>query len=74
MLKGLSPTELPNCEWCLMGKQSCKSFPKEYISRANQPLQEMHIGIYGPIQSCSFGKILYFFLLMIIVEEHEYAS
>jgi len=37
MLKGLPSSIYPNqlCEGCLIGKQFCKSFPNESISRAN---------------------------------------
>ena len=66
MLKGLPSIKCLNqlCEGCLVGKQFCKSFLKESISRANQALQEIHIDVYGPIKPCSFGKNLYFLLFI----------
>jgi hypothetical protein len=39
-----------------MGKQFCRSFLKESKSRANQPLQEIYVDIFGPIKPCSFDK------------------
>jgi hypothetical protein len=71
MLKALLSIIHPNqlCEGCLMGKQFHKSFSKESTSRANQPLQEIHVNIYGPIKPCSFGKNSYFLLLLIIIVE-----
>jgi len=62
MLKGLQPIIHPNqlCEGCLLSKQFRKSFPKEFTSRASQPLLEIHADVCGPIKPCSFGKNLYF--------------
>jgi hypothetical protein len=76
ILKGLSSITHPNQlrEGCLVGKQFPKSFLKKSTSRASQHLQKIHANVCGYIQSCSFYKNLYFFyfLLMIIVEQHEY--
>jgi hypothetical protein len=47
----------------LVGKQFHNSFLKESISRANQPLQEIHADVYGPIKHL-FGKNLYFLLFI----------
>ena len=68
MLKGLSSIKYPNqsYEWYLVGKQFCKSFLKESASRVSQPLQEIHVNVYGPIKPCLFGKILYFLLFIYI--------
>jgi hypothetical protein len=66
MLKGLPSIIHPNqlCEGCLVGKQFCKSFSKESTSIANQPLQEIHVDVCGPIKPCSFGKKSYFLLFI----------
>jgi len=66
MLKGLPSIIHPNqlCEGCLVGKQFHKSFSNESTSRANQPLQEIHVNVYGPIKPCSFGKNSYFLLFI----------
>jgi hypothetical protein len=66
MLKGLSSIIHLNqlCEGCLVGKQFCKTFPKESISRASQPLQKIHLDVYGPIKPCLFGKNLHFLLFI----------
>jgi hypothetical protein len=62
MLKGLQPIIHPKqlCEGCLLSKQFRKSFPKEFTSRASQPLLEIYADVCGPIKPCSFGKNLYF--------------
>jgi hypothetical protein len=66
MLKGLPSVIYLNqlCEECLMGKQFCKSFPKESTSIASQPLKEIHVNICGSIKPCLFGKNLYFLLFI----------
>jgi hypothetical protein len=57
-----------------VGKQFCKSFLKESISRANQALQEIHIDVYGPIKHVRLVKTyIFYFLLIFIVERLEYA-
>jgi hypothetical protein len=43
-----------------VGKQFHKSFSKESTSRASQPLQEIHVDVYGPIKPYLFGKNMYF--------------
>jgi hypothetical protein len=66
MLKGLSSIIHPNqlYEGRLVDKQFCNSFSKESTSRASQPLQEIHIDVYGPIKPCLFGKKLFFLLFI----------
>jgi hypothetical protein len=56
MLKGLLSIIHPNqlYEGCLMAKQFRKSFSKESTSRANQPLQEIHVNVCVLIKSCLF--------------------
>jgi transposase InsO family protein len=48
-----------------MGKQFHKSFLKESTLRANQPLQEIHADVCGPMKPCLFGKKILYFLLFI---------
>ena len=77
MLKGLPLIIHPNqlCEECSVDKQFHKSFLKEFTLRISQPLQEIHVDVWGPIKPCLFGKNLYFILLlMIIVEKLGYTS
>jgi len=66
MLKGLPSIIHSNqlCEWCLVGKQFHKSFPKKSTSRASQLLQEIHVDICGPIKLYSFSKNLYFLFVI----------
>ena len=47
-----------------MGKQFRKSFTNESTPRANQPLQEIHVNVCGPIKPCLFGKNSYFLLFI----------
>ncbi|KAE8706195.1 hypothetical protein F3Y22_tig00110403pilonHSYRG00175 [Hibiscus syriacus] len=44
MVKGLPRINHPDqlCEWCLVGKQFRKSFPKESETRAKKPLELIH--------------------------------
>jgi len=76
MVKGLSSIIYPNqlCEGCSVGKQFRKSFLNESTSRASQPLQEIHVDVYGSIKPCFLVKNLYFlfFLLMITVKKLGY--
>jgi len=66
MLKGLPSIIHLNqlSEGCLVGKQFHKSFLKESTSRANQPLQEIHVEVCGPIKPYSFDKNTYFLLFI----------
>ena len=56
MLNGLLSIIHPNqlCEGCLMRKQFCKSFSKEFTSRANQHLQEIHANVCALIYQIMF--------------------
>ena len=62
MVKGIPSIDHPNqlCEGCLLGKQSRRSFPKENVSRASEPLQLVHLDVCRPINPPSLGKNHYF--------------
>jgi len=66
MLKCLPSIIHPNqlCVVCLVEKQFCKSFPKEFTLRASKPPQEIHVYVFGPIKPCLFSKNLYFLLFI----------
>ncbi|KAH9697695.1 hypothetical protein KPL71_023716 [Citrus sinensis] len=57
MVKGLPYTNHPDqlCEGCLLGKQFRKSFPKESNSRAQKPLELIHIDVCGPFKPNSLA-------------------
>lgn len=52
------------CEGCVFGKQFRKSFPKELLNRATEPLQLVYADICGPINPSSSGKKNYFLLFI----------
>ena len=52
------------CEAYLLGKHSRRSFPKEAMTRATEPLQLVHTDVRGPIKPSSFGKNRYFLLFI----------
>jgi hypothetical protein len=62
MLKGQPSIIHPNqlCVGCLMGKQFHKSFSKESTLRANEPLQEIHADVCGPMKPYLFCKKIIF--------------
>jgi hypothetical protein len=66
MVNGLPSINQPDqlCEGCLVSKQFRKSFSKEYTTRANEPLQLVHVDVCGPIKPFSFGKNRYFLLFI----------
>jgi transposase InsO family protein len=66
MVNGLPSINQPDqlCEGCLVGKQFRKSFSKESTTRANEPLQLVHVDVCGPIKSSSFSKNRYFLLFI----------
>ena len=49
---------------CLLGKHFKKSFPRKSNSRAEKPLELIHIDICGPIKLSSLGKSNYFLLFI----------
>nr|GEW76248.1 DNA-directed DNA polymerase [Tanacetum cinerariifolium] len=55
MVKGLDHIDHPNqvCKGCLFGKHARSLFSKEATSRAKEPLQLIHIDLYGPISPSS---------------------
>jgi hypothetical protein len=56
-----------------MGKNFHKSFPKESTSRANQPYKrymQIYVVLFNHAHSVKI--YIFYFVLMIIVEEHEY--
>ena len=52
------------CEGCSLGKKFKNSFPKESISRAQKPLELIHMNVCGPIKPSSLGKSNYFLLFV----------
>ena len=48
------------CEGCAKGKHARERFPKGSAWRAHHPLQLVHSGICGPMQTKSLGKSSYF--------------
>ena len=52
------------CEGFLLGKQFRKSFPKESNSRAQKPLELIHIDVCGPFKPNSLSKSNYFLLFI----------
>ncbi|KAH9697084.1 hypothetical protein KPL71_023464 [Citrus sinensis] len=66
MVKGLPYINHPDqlCEGCLLGKQFRKSFPNESNSRAQKPLELIHIDVCGPFKPNSLCKSNYFLLFI----------
>ena len=66
MVKGMPSINHPNqlCETCLLDKHSRRSFLKKATTRANKPLQLVHIDVCGPINPSSFGKNKQFLLFI----------
>lgn len=52
------------CEWCLLGKQFRKIFPKESKLRAKRLLDLIYIDICAPINLNFFDKNNFFFLFI----------
>ena len=52
------------CKGCLLGKQFKKTFPKDSSSRAQKPLELIHIDVCGPIKPSSLSKSNYFLLFI----------
>ena len=52
------------CEYCMYGKQSRMSFPKESISQASQPLELVYADICGPLLPSFLGRNKYFLLFI----------
>nr|GEU97808.1 retrovirus-related Pol polyprotein from transposon TNT 1-94 [Tanacetum cinerariifolium] len=66
MVKGLDQFDHPNqvCEGCFLRKHARSLFSKEATSKANEPLQLIHMDLCGPITPPYYGKNLYFMLFI----------
>lgn len=51
------------CEGCIYGKQHRKSFPVGKAWRAKEPLELIHVDVYGPMNTLSLNKTKYFFVV-----------
>ena len=62
MVIGLPEINQPEniCEWCMMGKQSRKSFKSHLPLRESGVLGVMHSYVCGPFETSSFGGNKYF--------------
>jgi hypothetical protein len=47
------------CDACIKGKQTKLSFKSNDIISTDQPLQFIHIDLFGPIDVSSFGRKRY---------------
>lgn len=70
MVYGLPSTEqLEVCEGCLLGKQTCKSFPTSAAWRASMQLELIHVEVCGPMQRSHLEEThIFYFSLMTIPE------
>ena len=65
-VEGLPPISIPNklCRNCIAGKHHRTSFPKNSAFRATEPLELIHMDIYGPISPSTLGGSRYFLLII----------
>ncbi|KAK2989940.1 hypothetical protein RJ640_013864 [Escallonia rubra] len=73
MVKGLPSIDQPGqlYEGCLVGKQHRHSFPKESISRAKAPLEQIHADVCGPIDPSSLEVFSTFKRFKALVEKQN---
>ena len=64
--------ETSNCEACILGKMTRRSFPKKSDSRATRPLEIIHSDVCGPMQVNSIGGSRY--ILSFIDDYSRYAT
>jgi len=62
MVRGLPPIKEPNstCEFCILGKKHCESFPKVVAYKVKKPLEMVHINFCGPMRTQSICGSCYF--------------
>ena len=65
-VKELPPINIPNklCRNCIARKHHRTSFPKKSAFRVTEPLELIHMDIYGPITPTTLGRSWYFLLII----------